>query len=336
MKELRRRTLQLTAQYSLIFFVFVWLLSGGIYLWVDNSLGEGYINRINNTIEQQYGSKAHQTELSDTAAGVAADVTLDRLRNILLVVNMVALVGVPLVAHWISKRSLLSLVESQEAQRQFVAHASHELRTPLAVMSGELELAMKRLRTTQEYQRTIAAAHGETQRLATLVHELLLLARVQDSSSKLKMEAVSLDHAVEELVLSFQAKAQQKKLHLNLTIPSDQTITVKGKRDLLLVALGNVIDNAVKFAAPHTAIAIRLAAIGHKAVVSVEDSGKAIDKDKLTRIFDRFYQTDASHTETGAGLGLSITKQIIDVHHGSIAVTSRGTQTVFTIKLPLA
>src|SRR6266702_2327228 len=99
MNEVKQTTIRLTAKHSAIFFLFIWAFSGGVYLWVNNSLGEGYVNRINNSIERQNSTPLRQVEISDNAAAIATDITLDRLRNILILVNAVALAAIPLIAY---------------------------------------------------------------------------------------------------------------------------------------------------------------------------------------------------------------------------------------------
>ena len=333
MNELRRQTIRLTVQYSMIFFAFVWFLSGGVYLWVNSSLGEGYVKRVNQALTRQHGKRI---DVSDTAAGIAADVTLDKLRNILIAANALALIGVPALAYTVSKRSLSSLIESQATQARFVAHASHELRTPLAIMSGELELALKKPRRAHDYHTTIIATYAETRRMITLVHELLLLARVQNNANKLVVEPLHPATLVRAALDDAVPLANEKSLHFQFVDELPPATIIMGERGLLQLALKNIIDNAVKFAFNDSTITVRLSAKNHHCSITVMDSGEPIKKTDIIHMFDQFYQADTSHSSRGVGLGLAITRQIVMLHHGKITAESQGNSVTITALLPLA
>lgn len=314
MNSLKQTLVRLTIRYSLIFFAFIWLLSGGIYLWVNNSLGEGYVNRINNALEQQHSTKNNQTELSDTAAGVAADVTLDQLRDILLIVNGIALFIIPVAAYLISRRTLTPLVESQKAQQRFVAYASHELRTPLAVMLADLDWAAKKQRSTHEYQTTVVNTRDEVGNLSGLVASLLLLARLSDGAAVGK-KVVSLSELMENATKYYEDAAKERHITFEMKLEVD---SVKGEPDLLVIVLRNLIDNAVKYARTGTVVSIRSETAGRKVRIVVCNEADGLDSRQLVHIFDRFYRGDAHQSDAGFGLGLAIVRQIVEAHGGTI------------------
>lgn len=314
MNKLKQTLFRLTVQYSLIFFAFIWLLSGGIYFWVNNSLGEGYVNRINNTLEQQHSTPKKQIELSDSTAGVVADVALDQLRNILIVVNGIALVVVPILAYFVSRRTLIPLVESQKAQQRFVAYASHELRTPLAVMLADLDWAAKKQRSLHEYQTTITNTRGEVKQMTELVTSLLLLARLNDRMTVDK-KSLSLSDLVQAATRYYDQAAKEQHITFDVELRAD---TVHGDVKLLATVIRNLIDNAVKYSPEHTAVIVRSEPMGRKVHISVRNKAKGLDARQLTHIFDRFYQSDVHQSDAGFGLGLAITQQIVEAHGGSI------------------
>ncbi len=314
MNKLRQTLFRLTVQYSLIFFAFIWLLSGGIYLWVNNSLGEGYVNRINNTLEQQHSTPKKQIELSDSAAGVVADVALDQLRDILLVVNVIALVAVPILAYFVSRRTLVPLVESQKAQQRFVAYASHELRTPLAVMLADLDWAAKKTRSPHEYKTTVTSTRDEVKQMSELVTSLLLLARLNDRMTVDK-KPLSLDDLVETAMKYYESAAKERHITFDVDLKAD---TVHGDVKLLATVIRNLIDNAVKYSTEHTAVSIRSEAMGRKVHISIRNKAKGLNGHQLAHVFDRFYQSDVHQSDAGFGLGLAITRQIVEAHGGSV------------------
>lgn len=314
MNGLKQTTLRLTIQYSLIFFAFVWLFSGGIYLWVNNSLGEGYVNRINNALEQQHSTTKHPVELSDSDAAVAADITLDKLRDILITVNTVALVVIPLAAYYISRRTLKPLVESQKSQQRFVANASHELRTPLAVMLADLDWAAKKPRSAEEYKTTIHNTRDEVRQMTTLVTSLLLLARLNDTM-KIKKQAVSLSDAVLSAIKYYDQAARARHLTFETDIQADE---LYGDGELVGIVLRNLIDNAVKYAKERTKIHISSETLGKRVHVVIRNQTDGLDTRQLAHLFDRFYQSDVHQGNEGFGLGLAIARQIVEAHGGHI------------------
>jgi signal transduction histidine kinase len=331
MNQFKKTIIRLTVMYSLIFFCFIWAFSGGIYLWTNNSLGKGYVNRINEVIEQSGKKGRSQAELPDDTATIAADVALDRLRNIILIVNGIALVLIPTLAYQLSRRSLRPLAKSQEVQQHFIANASHELRTPLAVMLGELELAAKQGRTSEEHAKTIKNTKNEVQRMTTLVKELLVLARVENGDKLQETQEVKMNDLINETINLHKSAAARKKV--KITVKMDGSLVAQGKKDLLGIALGNLLDNAIKFSGNNETVTVYGSRIKNKNIVEFTNEGEIGAKD-IPHLFDRFYRGDAHDTSIGSGLGLAITKQIIELHGGTIVAGSRAQKTTFSITLP--
>jgi signal transduction histidine kinase len=328
MNELRRTTLRLTVKYSLIFFAFIWLFSCGVYVWVDNSLGEGYVNRINHVLVQQHSSSTHTADIPDNAAAsVAADIALDRLLNILLSVNVLALVAIPLVAYQISRRALLPLIESQRSQRRFIANASHELRTPLAVMLAELDWAAKKERTLNEYKATTTNARDEVLRMSNLVKSLLLLAQLDDRQ-KQNNDVVDVAWLTEEAIRKHEAGAKAKNITFH---PKLQTAELLGNADLLAVAIGNLIENAVKYSPRKSVIDVCSVTADKVTQISITNLTDGLTQEDVKHLFDRFYQAGTHQGQAGFGLGLAIAKQIAESHYGT--VSARLDDNVITISL---
>jgi len=220
--------------------------------------------------------------------------------------------------------------------RQFTTDASHELRTPLTVMKGETELALRRPRSAEDYQRVLESSLEEIDRMTRIVDELLFLSRADLGEVKLESIPVRLDTLVEDI--HRQATLLGQEQDVQVTLGTVTPATVQGDELRLREFLLNLVDNAIKYSRPGGKVEISLVTEGTIARLSVLDHGIGIPPDAQARIFDRFYRTDAAraHAKKGTGLGLSICKWIAEAHHGRIEVQStEGEGSRFTVVLPL-
>ena len=155
--------IKLTILYSALFLLLFWLFSAGLFVWMDESLGESYISQIRERQEEQVNTGFDDTDESITE--IAADVALEKLARLLLVLNGALLVVIPGIAWILAKRTLLPIKKVHEQQKQFVSDASHELRTPLTIMSGEMEVVLNKNRCTEDYRKTLVSSKEEVDRL---------------------------------------------------------------------------------------------------------------------------------------------------------------------------
>ncbi len=218
-------------------------------------------------------------------------------------------------------------------QQRFVADVSHELRTPLTAITGHVEL-IKRYGMDAD---SLDAIDSETRRMSRLVNDLLLLARADNGELKLNLEELDLDILVDEAYR--EARILAKDRDLKIAVVDFEPVRIKGDPDRIKQLLSNLISNAIKFTPDGGQISISLRKTDHDAVIQVKDTGIGISAEHLQRIFDRFYQADASRVRLnggeGAGLGLSIAQWIAEAHGGRIQVESApGEGTTFTITIP--
>lgn len=204
-------------------------------------------------------------------------------------------------------------------ERGFVADASHELRTPLALMKAELDLALRKPRTSEELNDALRSAAAETDRLVRLAEDLLVLAQADDGRLPLRHDdlfAADLLSAVRE---AFHARAHQS----GRTIEAEPAngVAFSGDRLRLEQALGNLVDNALR----HGSGAVRLSAIDRDGRVElhVVDEGQGFPPDFLPRAFERFGRADTARTSGGAGLGLALAAAIAEAHRGSAHATNQ-------------
>ncbi|MEO8611538.1 MAG: ATP-binding protein [Chloroflexota bacterium] len=216
-------------------------------------------------------------------------------------------------------------------QHRLVADVSHELRTPLTAIRGNLDL-IKRYGVDSESLEAIAS---ESDRMARLVNDLLLLARADYGSMQIELAQVDLDTVVSEVFKEAKILAKDRNLQIHLI--AIEPVRMMGNSDRLKQLLLNLIGNAIKFTPDGGQISLGLRREGSMARLTVSDTGVGIPPEALARIFDRFYQADPARSrpsEGGAGLGLAIAKWIVESHNGTIEVQSEvGKGTTFIVLL---
>ena len=226
---------------------------------------------------------------------------------------------------------LVRLEDSFQRERQFTNDASHELRTPLTAMQAILSVIREKRRTPEEYKQALDDLSEETDRLQTLVGNLLRLAR-GDRSKSYAFGPVNLSTLLEDVADSLRPLAEAKSLVLHCETAAD--LTMRGDSDELIRLFVNLLDNAIKYT-ERGEIRVNAQRMDEQIEVQVSDTGTGITLEHLPHIFDRFYRVDESRTEYGSGLGLAIAREIINAHDGSIKVHSNINKgSSFTVNLP--
>jgi heavy metal sensor kinase len=229
------------------------------------------------------------------------------------------------------------LEQTFERERRFTADASHELKTPLAVLRGDIEVALRRDRSPDEYRRVLESNLEEIARLTKLTEDLLTLARSEADQSVVERERVQLDLLAAEARDYIAPLAQSAGVSL-IYEPPPSAIVVEGDQKRLQQLLVNLLDNAIKYSTSGGSVRLKLSLKDPDTIIEVTDTGRGIPASALPHIFDRFYrQTDPRDSRvSGFGLGLAISKWIVDAHGGSIDVDSKvGQGSRFTVRLPL-
>ena len=225
----------------------------------------------------------------------------------------------------------------EEARRSFVANVSHELRSPLTSMRGFLEAMQDGTIPIEEQGKYLDIVINENRRMTAMVNDLLDLARIESGQVLLKTEAFDINELLMRTLLTFEARIDAKKLDVELDI-GDKKLMVDADPSQIAQVLRNLIDNAIKFTPDGGSLRLSAKADKKQAIISVQDSGKGIDKESIPHLFERFYKAEKAHTpgeSAGTGLGLSIVKRIIDQHDQDITVESepgKGTRFTFTLK----
>src|SRR6266436_3676415 len=214
---------------------------------------------------------------------------------------------------------------------QFSADLAHELRTPIANMLGEAQVALTRDRTAADYRETIESTVAECERLSRIVDNLLFVARVDAAREPIARKQFDARAAVEKIAAFYQTVAEDR--HVTISCSGDEQICADP--DLFERAVGNLLDNALRFTAEHCSIHIALSKQNRGLEVAVSDTGSGIAPEHLPRVFDRFYRAESSRGSDGAGLGLALVKSIVDLHGGSATIESEiGRGTTVKLKFP--
>lgn len=221
-----------------------------------------------------------------------------------------------------------------ERQTQFTGDASHELRTPVSVIISQVQTALKRERSTEEYQATLETCQRAAQRMRQLIESLLILARIDSGETGLLREKCNLTSTVTEAVALLSPIAAEREV----TLQTDLTdATCRGDANQLAQVVTNLINNAIHYNKPGGTVLVKIAAGPDAVELTVSDSGLGISAEDLPHIFERFYRADKSRSnpQGRTGLGLAIVKGIVDAHQGIITVTSEpGKGSTFTVSLP--
>lgn len=269
----------------------------------------------------------------DTAvAANAAEIAFAGLRNGLIVGFVALLLVVPAISYLMARRTLAPVRRAYLAQERFVDDASHEFRTPLSVLSGEIELALLRPRTPPQYVTALERSLDTVGRMERLTNDLLLLSREGDQRIEDSFSVIR----IKEIVLaSLPPRPSGSSNRATLALDFESDPSVRGSRELLTRAVGNLIENALKFTPATGTVRVRVAERLGMAVIEVTDNGPGFPPGTEQRAFDRFWRADTSQSIPGHGLGLALVKQIVDAHAGRVGViSSTGNGTDATIELP--
>jgi len=250
--------------------------------------------------------------------------------------NIIVFVGAGFASYWLARRTLRPIEEAHEQQKRFTADVSHELRTPLTAIKMESEVALLNTRgSSTELRQTLASNLEEVSKLESLINNLLRLTRLEVSELQQNFTALQATALAKAALKEVDKQATSRNITLLNKTEKGQLV---GDRDSLVQLLVILLDNAIKYSPRDTTVTLE-SHQDDELTFSVIDSGVGIEPGALERVFDRFYRADNSRNKgdsaEGFGLGLSIAKMIVDVHHGTITLTSRvGHGTTAAVSLP--
>jgi signal transduction histidine kinase/DNA-binding response OmpR family regulator/ligand-binding sensor domain-containing protein len=220
------------------------------------------------------------------------------------------------------------------AKTRFFSNVSHELRTPLTLTIGPLEDLRTRAGGDPQVERWLDIALRNSRRLLRLVNQILDVSKLDAGAMHLQPRPLDLTPFTRGIAGAFAAVAERKGIRL--TVDTPDTLTAAFDAEAVEKILTNLLSNAIKFTPSGGTVHVALANEGHAARLAVSDSGPGIPPDQVMHVFERFYQVDESATRTqpGTGIGLSLVKELVELHGGTIGVESSPSGTTFTAIIP--
>ena len=219
-------------------------------------------------------------------------------------------------------------------RKDFIENVSHEFKTPLSAIEGYVTLLQNKALSEEKRAEYTQRILLNTRRLSALTGNILLLARLENQEIAVKKETYSLDEQLRETILLFEPQWTAKDLELDIELNS---VDYSGNKELLMQVWQNILENAIKFVSDQGEIQVILKKGNSDVAISIIDNGIGMDDATRKRVYEKFYQAESSRTSIGNGLGLTLAKRIVDLHNGTIDISSQiGKGTAFTVTLPLA
>ena len=329
--------IKITAWYLLAILVISFIFSIAIYRTLASDLNARYAN-IENYIRNNVRDMEKIPPVLKNILQNDLRTAKQRVVIMLLFANGAIIIISAFVGYFLAGRTLRPIEEMMEEQNRFIADASHELRTPLAALKTSTEVALRSRKMSGADARKILEGNLEDiDNLELLSGRLLHLMQYQKGERVLAFERINLGKTINISYKKILSLTNKKKIKVDLDIRDNYIEADRVSIEELILIL---LDNAVKYTPEGGSVSISSLVEGRNAVIKVSDSGPGISSRDIPHIFDRFYRVDQSRSKvkvSGFGLGLSIVKRIVELHHGSINVSSKaGSGSTFIVKLPMA
>ncbi len=330
--------LKLTAWYLIMIMTVALLFSSAMYVGVYNNTYH-VLEMQRRELERQYNRFNRQsgypklTLLIDPNA--LEEIRKQTLLN-LLGINLIILFAAGSIGYFLAGKTLEPIEIMVKKQKRFISDAAHELKTPLTAMKTELEVNLRdKSLTLESSKKVLRSTIDEVDKLHGFMLKLLNQSKYQNIVSS-KHTAVELNKVLDGILLKLAPMIKEKKIGVSTDL---KTLQVLGQPEELEDLFTNLIENAIKYSKPEGTINITLTKEHNYALVQVQDSGIGIAKEDLPNIFEPFYRADKARSASGSegfGLGLTIAKEIVVNHSGTISVQSEiGKGTVFIIRIPI-
>ena len=226
--------------------------------------------------------------------------------------------------------------ENEEKKDELIVYLAHDIKTPLTSMIGYLSILDEIDDMPKKKQKNyISIALDKSYRLEDLINELFDVARFNSEKIVLEKEELNLNLMLEQIIDDFYPTLREVNKSIKLNY--DEPISINGDSDKLSRVFNNLIKNAISYSKEESEIVINLKKDNNNAIVEVINKGRQISKEKLSKIFEKFYRLDSARTSRtgGSGLGLAIAKDIVELHNGTIIAESNEEETTFRVTLPL-
>lgn len=228
-----------------------------------------------------------------------------------------------------------SIQRLEDMRQEFVSNVSHEIQSPLASIQGFSQTLQSEELTKEKRKEYLSIIEKESRRMSSMSKQLLMLASLDKGDDPLQRTSFDLAQQIRQVLFMLEWSWREKDMVIEMDLPSTM-ITADEK--LLSQVWTNLITNSIKYSDSGSSIIIRIKKIGRMVEVTIKDTGMGISDEELPHIFERFYKVDKmrNRSETGSGIGLSITKKTVELHEGTIVVQSElGKGSTFYVRLPL-
>ena len=311
--------LKLTAYYVAVLSVILVVFSGALVYTIDAKLIENLNGKIIITGDVEENPLDHTT---------------DDIQVIIYYIDGVLLLVIAFASYFLAGKTLRPIKESLDAQKRFSADASHDLRTPLAIIMTESEVALQNEHNGVDVFKSIIKSNfEEAQKMSKLVNDLLIISRGENEKIINNYVTVDLHNFVNKIMFKIKVQAENKGLNLNIN--EYKKIMVKIDVNNFERAVLNILQNSIHYTLIGE-IKINIFDDSLNAIVKISDTGVGISEEDLPFVFDRFYKAEHSRKDnSSSGLGLCISKQIIEQHNGNISIESKKNEgTKVFIKIP--
>jgi two-component system phosphate regulon sensor histidine kinase PhoR len=231
------------------------------------------------------------------------------------------------------------LRQLENIRREFVANVSHELKTPITSIKGYIETLQEgAIEEKENARKFLEIIFRQADLLHALVDDLLSLSRIEQEAERgeIQLTREQVRHIIESAVSAYETRARDRRIQV--TLHCKEEVIVKANARLLEQAVGNLLDNAIKYSEAGNSVDVEVIKNKNEVAIAVRDHGGGIAPEHLPRLFERFYRVDKGRSRElgGTGLGLAIVKHIIQAHGGRVTVESTlGKGSTFTLHLPI-
>lgn len=290
-------------------------------------VGQSFLNADRSTQMQEL--------VSEASAGNACEVTMEKNGRVYQMDSNPIHSGDKITGICILAFDITEKQQAEQNRQEFSANVSHELKTPLHAIMGNAELIANGIVKPEDTKEFGLRIQNEAKRLVQLIEDIINLSQL-DEGKNLKEETVDLDDVVKQEVKALTDKASEADINVAV---QTEPVQVKGSERLYREIIFNLMDNAIRYNRKGGTITVEVNALDTEAVLKVSDTGIGIPEEAQSRVFERFYRVDKSHSKEtgGTGLGLSIVKHAVQDMHGSIALHSTyGKGTEIEVRFPIA
>lgn len=223
------------------------------------------------------------------------------------------------------------LKNTEMLRSDFINNFSHEFKTPIVSIAGFAKLLKKGNLTEEQRKQYLDAIEEESLRLSYMATNVLHLTKIENQTILTDLTTYNVSEQLRSCILILEPKWAKKEIEFQLDL---NEYTISANEELLKQVWINLIDNAIKFSKPEGAITVKASDITDYIFVSITNYGTEIEPNAKSKIFNKFYQSDLSHSTEGNGIGLAVVKKIVDLHKGTVTVTSENQSVTFTVTIP--